>query len=66
MMAQAGWSPQVCNTYQGLLNQEEERLDAAFVDMIPNELPSEVVKATITWLADAYNNIQLAEDHLAA
>jgi hypothetical protein len=66
MVAQAGWSPQVCNTYQGLLNREEERIYMAFGDMIPNELPSEVAKAARTWLVDAYDNIQLAEDRLAA
>jgi hypothetical protein len=38
----------------------------AFRNMMPDELPIAVVEATEVWLGDAYDNIILAQDLMAA
>jgi hypothetical protein len=56
----------MCSSYRNLLDREEERLDAAFRNMMPEELPSAVVEAAEAWPGDAYDNIILAQDRMAA
>jgi hypothetical protein len=53
-------------TYHDLLDREEGKLDEAFGNMMPDELPGAVVAAAEVWLDDAYDNITLAQACMAA
>jgi hypothetical protein len=66
MAAQASWDSRKCSAYRGLPDREEERLDEAFGNMLPEELPSTVVEAAEVWLEDAYDNITLAQACMTA
>jgi hypothetical protein len=66
MAAQTSWDPRECGTYHDLLDREEGRLDEAFRNMMPDELPGAVVAAAEVWLDDTYDNITLAQACMTA
>jgi hypothetical protein len=66
MAAQTSWNPRECGTYHDLLDREERRLNEAFGNMMPDELPGAVVAAAEIWLDDAYDNITLAQACMTA
>jgi hypothetical protein len=66
MAAQDGWDPRKCGTYNDLLDREEGKLDEAFGNMMPDELPGAFVATAEVWLDDAYDNITLAQACMTA
>jgi hypothetical protein len=66
MAAQTSWDPPECGTYHDLLDHEEGKLDEAFGNMMPYEMPGAVVAAAEVWLDDAYDNITLAQACMTA
>ncbi len=63
---QTSWDPQECGTYRDLLNREERRLNEAFGNMMPEELPGPIVAAAEVWLEDARDNVSMAHTWMAA
>jgi hypothetical protein len=54
---QISWNPRECGTYHDLLDREERRLEEAFRNIMPDELPGPMVAAAEVWLEDACDNV---------
>jgi hypothetical protein len=62
---QTSWDPRECGAYHDLLSREEGRLEEAFRNMMPDELPDPMVAAAEVWLEDARDNVTMAQTWMA-
>jgi hypothetical protein len=63
---QTSWDPRECGAYHNLLNREERRLEEAFGNTMPDEMPDPMVEAAEVWLGDARDNVTVAQTWIAA
>jgi hypothetical protein len=63
---QTSWDPRECGAYHDLLDREERRLEEAFGNIMPDELPDPMVAVAEVWLEDARDNVTMAQTWMAA